>query len=124
MKQADTFVASALPYALNLATLDTRWGKTWTTHAVDGMWFRRKRGGITVTSGRIVISTSGVTRLAEAVDRAPELLGTPHFTWDGTTFWSRYPVRPSIAVFQEARMRAWLERFPAVPDGFNGGWVR
>jgi hypothetical protein len=116
------FSISKRPYAVDMGSMYD-WGYGFT--AVKAVWFRRRRGETVACMGDLhTILTPRPVSAIDFVERYTDgrYGGHPVARWDGDTLWTD---SLTFAESQRAQpfLAAMLDRYPAVPDGYDGWWT-
>lgn len=123
--QKSTFAPSQNPYAVDPESWDRQTGH------IDAIWAGRKNGVTTITAGTLKIwaprTDINALALPEALAQADTRYGGDwELKWDG----EELLVNPVVVVKPQEYLQwsydldSFLERFPAIPDGYSGWWYR
>jgi hypothetical protein len=131
VRRVETFKISQRPYAVDLDPAHMRTtGYPWTDGTTgwyvetDALWFRRKGGTTAACIGYLWDHQDHQpVTVPEFLERYSDgrYGGTTVGRWDGRRYWGSQ--EPETMEDHLAVLRPMLERYPAVPDGYDGWWT-
>lgn len=129
MRREDKFVLSHRPYAVDLGSLAVsekhrRDGSSFYHATVEAVWFRRRRGVLVASFGKLWDFQDGKPETAQGfLSRHADgrYGGTVMTRWDGEGLWTTMDLAESQEHLKI--LRPMLENYPEVPAGFDGWWT-
>ncbi|MEU2426961.1 hypothetical protein ABZ619_39115 [Streptomyces sp. NPDC007851] len=133
MNRDTQFLISRKQFAVDLSTLTgdqhERGDLFAYSGSVNAVWYRRQGGVTRACIGSLDLWSHYLPRLLDLDDPNDVLTanldgrygGDCHGRWDGERYWGAQ--EPAVMEQHLAVLRPMLDRYPLIPDGYDGWWT-